>query len=311
LSGNLAGGLVAAVGAAALYGCAPIAQAVAAARTPAATGLGLGLIVRLARQPIWLLGLGGEIAAFLLEAYAVSAAPATLVAPLMACDMLVFVLLAWPAFGERPSGAGVWGVVAAGCAVGLLAVAFGSDSRLGDPADNAQLIGFLIACVVVAGLATLIGDRAMGSGRRTVAAAAFSTASGVAYGLATMATRQVGRTFSPDHPWHLLATPTPYVLAGCSILGIAMMQRGLQTSPILTFPITSVVSAFLPVVLGATLLGDQVPTSGARAAFVAALALMAVGVALLARDRRSAHRASEGEPRSSGGSAPPAEGDGG
>jgi uncharacterized membrane protein YhhN len=122
---------------------------------------------------------------------------------------------------------------------------------------------------------------------------AFSLASGVAYGFATLATRQVGRTFTGDEPWQILTGPAPYVLVGCSILAIATMQRALQTSPTITFPITSEVSAFLPVIVGAALFGDPVPTGGRQVLFVAALVLMAGGVGLLGRDRRTVHEASE------------------
>jgi uncharacterized membrane protein YhhN len=116
----------------------------------------------------------------------------------------------------------------------------------------------------------------------------FSAAAGASYGLATMAIRQVGRTFSPDDPWHLRATATPYTLTVCSLIGIAMMQRGLQTSSLLAFPVTSATGAVLPVILGATLLGDEVPTGAGRTAFVAALVLIVGGVILLGNDRATA-----------------------
>jgi hypothetical protein len=293
LTGSAAGGLVAALAAAVLYGSAPVAQTVAARRTAAGGGLGLALTLRLARQWIWLLGLGCEIGAFVLEAVAFLAAPATLVAPVMACDMLVFVVLGRWAFGARLSALGVTGAVSMGCGVGLLALAFRGDDTLGKPASNEMLLVFLAVSVGVAGLGAVLGSRALAAGSRTLGAAAFGAASGVAYGFATMATRQVGRTFTASDPWHLFVTPTPYVLGVCSILGITMMQRGLQNNPVVTFPLASAISAFLPVVLGATLLGDVVPTGATEVAFVVALALLATGVALIGRDRSAAEEKSE------------------
>lgn len=292
MSGELAGGLAAALAGAVLYGSAPLAQAHAAERTEGG-GLGLALTLRLARRPIWLVGLGCEIGAFVLEAFAFSLAPATLVAPVMACDMLVFVLLAWPLYGVRPTGIGGLGAFAMGSAIALLAVGFAGSAELGSPADNETLLALLGVCVAVCGLAALLGEHALRTSHRTLAAAIFSVASGIAYGFATMATRQVGRTFVPEAPWELLASPTPYVLAGCSVLGISMMQRGLQTSPIFTFPLTSAVSAFLPAVLGAVLLGDEVPTGARMIAFVIALVLVASGVTLIGRDRSSVEHTSE------------------
>jgi uncharacterized membrane protein YhhN len=118
-----------------------------------------------------------------------------------------------------------------------------------------------------------------------LAAVVFSAASGTCYGIATLATRQVGREFSIDEPWQLLTTPTPYVLAVTSLLGVALTQRGLQLWPVLSFPVVSAVSAFVPVVLGAAVLGEDVPTGASRLAFVAALAVLAGGVCLLGRAR--------------------------
>jgi drug/metabolite transporter (DMT)-like permease len=290
LSGNFAVGVAAALGAAVLYGSAPLAQAVASRRTPGG-GIGFTLLVRVARQPIWLLGLSLEILGFLLEVWAFSAAPATLVAPIVACDMLVFVLLGSTVLRTRLSARGLAGAGAMMAGVGLLAYAFSSYNALGEPADNLELVEFLIGCVAVAGVAAVLGNRLLAAGRRPAAAAVFSAAAGIAYGLATMCTRQVGRTFSVHQPWHLLGTATPYALAGCSVLGIALSQRALQTNPITAFPLISATAAFMPVILGATLLDEPVPNGSLRLIFVAALVLLAIGVGLIAQDRSVAEAA--------------------
>jgi len=284
VSDGFVAGLAAAVGAAVLYGSAPVAQAVAARQAPLGRGVGVGLAIRLVRRPIWLIGLAGEVGGFVIEAYAFSAAPATLVAPTASVDLVVFVLLATLVFGARWSRAGIGGAAAMTAAVVLLAVSLHGGS-LGRPADTGELVGLGAGCVAVAATLAGLGQRALVAGRPQVAAAAFSSGAGVAYGVATLATRQVGRTFSGDRPWHLLATPTPYVLAVCSVLAIALMQRGLQTGPLLTYPIVSAASAFLPVAVGGALLGDAVPGGGLRIAFVCAFVLVAAGLILIARDR--------------------------
>ena len=284
MTGHLAAGLGAATGAAALYGSAPVAQAVAARRTPGA-GMGLGLMLRLVRQPIWLLGLGLEVAGFVVEAYAFSVAPVTLVAPVMACDILVFVLIGSTVFGSRLSGTGLSGVGAMAGGLALLALAFSSDTGVGTAASSTELAGFLGGAIVLAAVAALFGTRALTAGCQLAAAGVFSMAAGLSYGLATMSTRQVGRTFGIHHPWSLLGTVTPYALVGCSVLGIILSQRASQARAIIAFPLISAAAAFLPVILGATLFGDQVPTGELRVSFTAGLALLAIGVVLLARDR--------------------------
>lgn len=290
MTGDLALGVGTAIGAAVLYGSAPLAQAVASRRTPGG-GMGFRLLTRVVRQPIWLLGLALEVTGFLSEVIAFSASPTTLVAPIVACDMLVFVLLGSTVLGSRLTGRGYLGAAGMVLGVGLLAWTFSSDASLGEPADNLELAAFLAGGAVVAGVAALLGSRTLTAGRRAMAAVVFSAASGIAYGLATMCTRQVGRTFSLHHPWQLLATVTPYALVGCSLLGIALSQRALQTNPLAAFPVTSAVAAFMPVILGATLFDDPVPGGALRVIFVIALVLLAIGVLLIGQDRSAAEAA--------------------
>jgi drug/metabolite transporter (DMT)-like permease len=288
---DFAAGLLAALGAAVLYGGAPVFQAIAVRRAPAGHGAGVGLMASVLRRPIWLLGLLGEAGGFLLEAFAFSAAPATLVAPVTACDVMVFVLLGSVVLRARLTSTGRLGTVATAGGVALLAVALGSGSELGRPAATSELLWCAVACAGAVVLVVAAGQRAVDGKRPVQAAIAFSIGAGCTYGVATLSTRQIGRTFQAAHPWSLLSTPTPYVLVGCGVLGIALLQRGLQTGPLLTFPIVSALSAFVPVVVGVVYLNDAVPTGGRRAVFVAALVLVIAGIVLLGRDRSAAERA--------------------
>lgn len=291
---SLTHGLPAVILAAALYGCAPVVQATAARRTARGGGLGLVLLARLAVRPLWLLGLGCEIGGFAAEAYAFSVAPATLVAPLLTLDMVFLVVLAHRGLDERLAAAGRCGIAAMVLGTGLMAYAFSGESSLGSPASTAQLLLLVLAAAVVAGVAAIVGERE--TPRPWAAAPAFGIGAGFAYGIATVATRQVGLTFDTHAPWMMLATATPFVLVVCSILALSLLQRGLQVGPaVLIFPVTSFLSSFVPVVLGITVLGDEVPGGGARAAFVVALLAVSVGVACLGRDRASAAHVIEPE----------------
>lgn len=281
MTASLEGGIAAAVAAAACYGCAPVAQAWAARQEATGAGIGVRLTARLARRPVWLLGVGGEGLGFVLEAYAFSAAPATLVAPLMTTEVLIFAMVAARVFRGQVSSLGMAGVGTIVVGAALLAAAFADDGRLGDPATTAEMIGLLALCAVVVAAATIGGVRSLTAARRALAAALFSGAAGIAYGTATVLTRQVGRTFTLDEPLRLLTTVTPYALAVVSLLGVMTLQRGLQISPLIAFPLTSSASALLPVLVGTAVLDDPVPTGFALAEFSLALVLMVMGVFLL------------------------------
>nr|MDT0663793.1 DMT family transporter [Micromonospora sp. DSM 115978] len=276
---------------AALYGLAPLIQAMAARREAAGKGVGLGLLAHLVLRPLWLAGLAVETVSFLLEVYALSVAPVALVAPVMAMDMVVFALLARRFLGERISRTGFGGIGAMVLGVLLLAYAFEADADVGHPATESQLLAFLVLGLVFAVAAGLAADRASKRGRVTLSALGFGLGAGVSYAIAVLATRQIGlfvneRRSGEAPVLDLMTTPTPYVLVLFSVLALGMQQRGLQgRAAVVAFPVTSGVSAFLPVTLGLSLFGEPAPSGLRMAAFVVSLALVAGGIASLGRDR--------------------------
>jgi drug/metabolite transporter (DMT)-like permease len=296
VTGSLGYGLSTAVVSAALYGIAPLAQAKAARRETAGAGLGLGLLARLVLRPLWLVGLVVETGAFLLEVYALSVAPVALVAPVMALDMIVFTLLAQRVLAERVSRRGWWAIGAMIMAVGMLAYAFADHVGIGSPADTKELLSFLVLGMVFVLVMALLADRAAAASRVAAAALGFGLAAGVAYAIATLATRQIGLAFDArrsGRPYlvELMTTPTPYLLLVFSVLAIGLEQRALQgRAAVISFPVTSGVTAFLPVVLGLTLFDEPAPRGPHLVAFVAALALIATGIVGLGQDRTAALR---------------------
>src|SRR5690348_4209327 len=151
---NVGAGIFCAVAAAAFYGTGPIAQGVAARRTSAGKGI-RALLLRLVREPIWLAGVACELGGFVLEATAFGIAPAALIAPILAIDSLVFVILAWAVFGGTPTKQGIGGALTLAVGVALLALAFSSHAEIGDAADNSTQLSFLAAGVFIAGFAAV------------------------------------------------------------------------------------------------------------------------------------------------------------
>ena len=94
MNSSLVFGLVCALCAATCYGAGPLVQALAARQTEAGSGLGLGLLVRLVRNKLWLAGVATDLGGFGFEAVALALAPAAFVTPLLLFDMVVLALLA-------------------------------------------------------------------------------------------------------------------------------------------------------------------------------------------------------------------------
>ncbi|CAO5158520.1 magnesium transporter [Frankia sp. AiPs1] len=289
-------GLPTAMVSAGLYGIAPLVQARAARQEEASSGLGLGLLARLALRPLWLLGLGVEAGSFLLEVTALSVAPVALVAPVMALDMIVFTLLAQRVLGERISRNGWLGVASMVAGIGLLAYAFARRAEVGTSASTDVLLAFLVLGLLFALFCAFLANLA--ARREGVAATAFGfgAAAGVCYAIATLATRQIGlavheRREGQSTLVDLLSTPTPYLLVLFSVLALGLQQRGLQgRAAVIAFPVTSGVSAFLPVTLGVTLFDEPAPDGPQRVAFIFALTMVAAGIVALGRDRMAANR---------------------
>ncbi|WP_131765117.1 hypothetical protein [Candidatus Protofrankia californiensis] len=293
----LAVGAPIAVVSAALYGMAPLIQAVAARQAPPGGGLGLGLLLRLTLRPLWLLGLAVEAGSFLLEVLALSVAPVALVAPLMAGDMVVFSLLARRFLGERISRVGWRGMASMVAGIVLLAFAFSRDAQVGDRASDHEMGLFLACGLTFTAVGAWLANRAGRGERVAQAALLFGLSAGACYAIATLATRQIGLYLDDHELVRLLATPTPYVLIVFSVLALGLEQRGLQgRAAVIAFPVTSGVSAFLPVMLGLTLFDESAPEGLRMAAFVASLVLVAVGILGLGRDR-AAIAVHESEPR--------------
>jgi drug/metabolite transporter (DMT)-like permease len=286
VKGEVLLGLLVAVISAALYGAAPIIQAVAARQQTPGGGFGLRLLLGLALRPLWLLGLAVEAGSFLLEVYALSLAPVAFIAPVMSMDMVVFAILASRVLRERVGRAGLIGMGALVCGVGLLAGAFAGSNELGEPASDRDLALFLVFGAVFALGAGWWANHAGAAGRVFQAAVFFGLAAGVSFAIATVATRQFGLYLDDHSLTRLVVTPTPYLLVVFSLLALSLEQRGLQgPGAVIVFPVTSGVSAFLPVILGLTVFDEPAPSGVKMAMFVVSLVLVASGIVGLGRGR--------------------------
>jgi drug/metabolite transporter (DMT)-like permease len=296
VKGQVLLGLVVAMISATLYGAAPVIQAVAARQQTPGGGFGLRLLVSLALRPLWLLGLAVEAGSFLLEVYALSLAPVAFIAPVMSLDMVVFALVASRVLRERVGRAGLVGMGALVCGVGLLAGAFAGSNELGQPASDWDLGLFLLFGGVFALAAGWWANRAGAAGRVFRAAAFFGLAAGVSYAIATVATRQFGLYLDDRSLTRVFFTPTPYLLVVFSLLALSLEQRGLQgVGAVIVFPVTSGVSAFLPVILGLTVFDEPAPSGGKMVMFVVSLVLVASGIVALGRGRAQVADAPQGD----------------
>ena len=132
----------------------------------APSGFDIFLLFRLARRPVWLLGIASMILGFVLQVSALRFGGLALVQPILALE-LIFVFGYMAVIGSRPVRRRDWMAAVAMCAgLGLfLFISSPSAGRLHAPAALWWLAGLVSAAAVAAGLAV-----AFGLGRRPGAA---------------------------------------------------------------------------------------------------------------------------------------------
>src|SRR2546423_9387041 len=120
-------GIIAALGASALFNLGIGVQALDAREAPRDEALRLSLIRRLLQERRWVLGLLIGGLGFPLEVFAFANAPFVVVMPLLATGLLLLLVVGVRMLGERVTGTDVAGVVA--MIVGIALVALGAPDH--------------------------------------------------------------------------------------------------------------------------------------------------------------------------------------
>jgi drug/metabolite transporter (DMT)-like permease len=273
-SGTLTG-VGAALTASTLYGVAVGLQALEARRVPATHSLRVSLLTRLARRPLWLLGAATGLLGWLLQAFALSVAPLTLVEPTLATSLVAILLIGAFAFRE-PIGRKE--------AVGLLAVAFGvaglglvapARSDTHSTANGTILLLALLAAVVLAPL----GLR----GWRRASNQILAVGAGVAYGLVALTTKFADDDLRGGRLGALVAWLC--VTGVIAILGVLNEMSALQRRPATQVaPVVFGLNIIVPVVLAPILAGESWKLPGVeRSALLASLLAVIAGIISLSR----------------------------
>ena len=294
---SLAVGVIVTVAAGVAFNLAPLAEAVAARREPARGGVGIGLLFRLARRPLWLWGLGCEVFGFLLEVVALAIAPLTLVEPLIGVGVVLLALGANRWLGESLDGFGR--IALATTVIGGLAVvvALRHRDQVGRIGSSLSLTILALVALAVAGMAVSLARWGSANHRPNLVGLGFGLAAGVCNTLSTLATHQIGLIVKDYGFWRLFSGAAVYELAIFSVLGLALLQRGYQGGAVLiTYPVASTMTTALPVMAGVWLLAEPVPSGPGLALLIVALFLIVAGIVGLGRQRGVARIFAPGSP---------------
>jgi drug/metabolite transporter (DMT)-like permease len=262
------------------------------AKSSQTTGFDAGLVFRLARRPVWLLGIASMIGGFVLQLTALHFGALALVQPILAAELVfVFGYLAiagsgrvkrrdWLAAAAMSAGIGVF-----------LRVASPSGGRLHAPGSS-----WLVAGLATAGVALVAVAVAFGLGRGpgasgTRRAAVLGVATGISWGFMAAVTKELSSHLD-DGAGAIFSSWSLYLLIGAGAATMLLASHALAAGPLAAsqpgFTILDPLSASL---LGVFLFGEHIRTGAADLAGEA-LALAAV-IAAAAVLSHSCHLASE------------------
>jgi drug/metabolite transporter (DMT)-like permease len=271
--------ILCALGAALFYATASVLQQRTAAAESSEHSMRIGLLTRLLRQPLWLVGIGADVGGFVLQFVALEQGTLVLVQPLLVLGLLFALPLGARINGRRLRRADWVGALAV-CA-GLAVFQAVADPAPGHDFIRSQTWLFLITAagglgVVLAGL----GQRVTGRNRALL----LSAGAGTVYGMAAALTKTVGRMLSLDVV-RTFAHWQPYALAVVGVGGMLIAQSAFQAGALdVSLPTMTVVDPVVSILIGALAFGEHIAGSApAVAVEVGSLAVMVAGVYGLAR----------------------------
>jgi drug/metabolite transporter (DMT)-like permease len=255
------------------------------ARDTQTAGFDARLVIRLARQPVWLLGIASMILGFVFQLTALRFGDLALVQPILAAELLfVFGYLA--VAGSRRVKRRDW-LAAAAMSAGIgvfLRLASPSGGRLHAPGHSWLLAGLATAGVVLAALAVAFGLGGRPGVSRSRRAALLGAATGIAWGFMAAVIKELSSHLG-DGIGAIVSAWSLYVLIVAGAATMLLASHALAAGPLAASqPGFTILDPLAASLLGVFLFGEHIQT-GARdlAGEVLALAVVVAGAAILSR----------------------------
>lgn len=266
----------AAVLAAASFATGGVLQQHAASTRPEDEALSFRLLVDLAHDRLWWLGLGFAFVSYVFESLALAYGPLVLVQPLIVTELLFALPISIRWRGMRMSlreWAGT-GLVTGGLALGLVSAAPGA----GHP--EAPLAGWVVGLAALAALAlaaVAVGRCVHGPLRSSLFALAAALVLGAQAALlkATVARFEHGLVVALGD-WHLWA------MVAASIFGLLLVQSAYESGPLAaSMPVVDAVDPAVAIVFGMLLFQEPVRGGVWLIGVFAGAAMLLAGITLL------------------------------
>jgi hypothetical protein len=271
--------IVLSIASAASYGLAAVLQHHAAIGEPPEMSVRVGLLVRLARRPMWLVGNALDGVGYLFQFLALRRGALPLVEPLLVLSLVFALPVAAWLDHRRISRSDIAStvVIMAGLAV-FLGVA---NPGLGRPHVSA-LAWTVLSVVTAAGCGAMVLGARRGS--RPLAAVLLGAGSGAAFGYVAALTERTGHILDGG-VLHTLGTWEPYALLVGGVGALLLTQSAFHAGALrLSLPTLTVAQPLVAVAIGLGLFGERVASHGLAPLWEGlGLVMVVVGVFALTR----------------------------
>jgi drug/metabolite transporter (DMT)-like permease len=235
----------------------------------------LRLLRVLLSAPAWLAGFALMLCGFGLQVVALTLAPVSVVQPVLGSGIVVLLVLSRLMLRERLGRVELACVLAmAGAIVAIALSAVGSAGRVGHQASGAAIVAVAApTCLIAIVLgASALRPAASGKHRQPSIGVSYAVASGLLYGVATLAIKAMSGLLAGHHDGlrligALAASAYPYVTVGCSAAGLLIFQTGLQRCRVsIVGPVSNITGSVFFIVAGSWLFGERLPADPAKLA---------------------------------------------
>jgi hypothetical protein len=287
--------VVTALVAALLFGISSVADQRSTKLVKTERALSPAILLDLVKQPLWLMAIVTNLAAFALQVTALSLGSLAVVQPLLVFDLVFAVLIGRSVLWDPskfPEGAKRWDpLLLAGVAAATLGVA--GFLAIGQPTAGHADVGFSVLLPLAVGLVVLVGGcLAVAARNENLRPLALALGCGVCYGVAAFSVKLVTTEFGGG-PARVFTNWPIYVLAITGPVGFILNQDAFQQGRFLA-PVQAILTTTDPVIsiaLSILWLGSRLQSSPAAiTGVVFSLLLMTAGIVITARQAPQAPR---------------------
>jgi len=242
------------------YGAATAVQHQAAhTGTGAADARGL---VRLLRDPRWLLSIGGDTVGLVFQVIALATGPVVLIQPLLVLTLPVSLFVGYLLGGPGPRRGDYLACLALIGGLGVFFVLLGTPGAGREPHPRAIMVTVVIALLAGGALCALVSR----PGASTLRAGVYGGVAGAWFGTVGVLLNASATQFTDHGVRGLLHAAGLAPLLGVAVmgaLGMTLTQVSFQVGSLAaSFPANKSADPVAAVVLGAVLLHERVPTGG-------------------------------------------------